>query len=299
MKTNEKKQCGCGGIVPPEEKQEQADEIDVRAGVRKAYAQVAKRSNECCCSQSSPVTLEAGYTEDQIDSLPETAVSVSAGCGNPTAIAQLEPGNVVLDLGSVGGIDVFLAAKKVGPTGRAIGVDMTPEMVETARRNARKSGLKNVEFRLGEIEHLPVPDESVDVIISNCVINLSPEKDKVFKEAYRVLKKGGRMQVSDMMASGIPDLVKKDMSIWASCVGGAIELEEYLSKIKAAGFEDVKVVKEEEYSRDMILSSLESMVEGTQDKQQGKLEKVIDFSKQSIGKSSVKISHADIVAIKS
>jgi arsenite methyltransferase len=300
MKTNERKQCGCGGAPPSNEKQENSDETDVRAEVRKAYAQVAKRSGGCCCSQSSPVTAEAGYTEDQIDSLPSTAVSVSAGCGNPTAIAELEPGNIVLDLGSGGGIDVFLAAQKVGTTGKAIGVDMTPEMIETARRNARKSGLKNVEFRLGEIEHLPVPDESVDVIISNCVINLSPEKDKVFSEAYRVLRKGGRMQVSDMMASGIPDQIKKDMSIWASCVGGAIELQEYLNMIKAAGFNDVKVVNEEEYSRDMILDSIESMAEAATDKQQQrKLEKIIDFSKQNMDKLGVKISHADIVAVKS
>jgi SAM-dependent methyltransferase len=300
MKTSERKQCGCGGTVTRKESEENVDETDVRAGVRKAYAQVAKRSDECCCSQSSPVTSEAGYTEDELSSLPDSAVSVSAGCGNPTAIAELKTGEVVLDLGSGGGIDVFLAAKKVGPTGKAIGVDMTPEMIETARRNARKSGLKNVEFRLGEIEHLPVPDEGVDVIISNCVINLSPEKDQVFKEAYRVLKKGGRMQVSDMMASGIPDFVKKDMSIWASCVGGAIELEEYTGKMRAAGFNEVKVVDEEEYSKDLILSSLEGMAEGALDKEeQRKLGKVIDFSRQNKDKLNVKVSHADILAVKS
>jgi ubiquinone/menaquinone biosynthesis C-methylase UbiE len=298
-KANERKQCGCGGTVSRKESEENAAEVDVRAGVRKAYAQVAKRSAGSCCAQSGSVTSEAGYNEEELGSLPDTAVSVSAGCGNPTAIAELKPGEVVLDLGSGGGIDVFLAGKRVGPMGKAIGVDMTPEMIETARRNARKSGLNNVEFRLGEIEHLPVPDESVDVIISNCVINLSPEKDEVFKEAYRVLKKGGRMQVSDMMASGIPDIMKKDISLWASCVGGAIELEEYLNKIKAAGFSEVRVVKEEEYSKDLIQSSLESMVQTTSEKEeQRKLKKVADFSKQNKDKLNVRISHADILAVK-
>lgn len=298
MKTNERKQCGCGGVSPTKKGEENTDEIDVRAGVRQAYAQVAKRSGESCCSRSSPVTSEAGYTEGELSSLPDTAVSVSAGCGNPTAIAELKQGEVVLDLGSGGGIDVFLAAKKVGPTGKAIGVDMTPEMIETARRNARKSGLKNVEFRLGEIEHLPVPDESVDVIISNCVINLSPEKEQVFREAYRVLRKGGRMQVSDMMATGIPDFVKKDLSIWASCIGGAITLEDYLGGIRAAGFNEVKVVNEEEYSKDLILSSLKSAAENAEDKESRKFQKILDFSKQNKNNLNVKISHADIFAVK-
>lgn len=299
MKSNERKQCGCGGTVPPEERDKNPDEADVRTGVRKAYAQRAKLSGESCCPQSGSVTLEAGYADEELSSLPDSAVSVSAGCGNPTAIAELKSGEVVLDLGSGGGIDVLLAARRVGPSGKAIGVDMTPEMLDAARKNARKSGLKNVEFRLGEIEHLPVPDESVDVIISNCVINLSPEKDQVFKEAYRVLKKGGRMQVSDMMASGIPDVVKKDLSLWASCIGGAIELEEYLSKIRSAGFSEAKVVKHEEY-QDLIQSSLESESEAVKDKgQQRKLKGVIDFARENKNNLKVKISHADILAVKS
>jgi arsenite methyltransferase len=299
MKSKERKQCGCGGSTSFKEDVEEETPNDVRSGVRKAYAQLARRSSGNCCSPPDTGSSNTGYLETDLAALPETALSASAGCGNPTAIAQLKPGEVVLDLGSGGGIDVFLAARKVGPTGSVIGVDMTPEMIETARRNAEKTGLKNVEFRLGEIEHLPVSDKSVDIIISNCVINLSPEKDQVFREAYRVLKKGGRMQISDMMASGIPDQLRKDISLWASCVGGAIKLEEYINKIKAAGFSEVEVVNEEVYSKDVIESSLQSARENSQNSEERKkLGKLVALAKQDIDRPGVRISHADILASK-
>ena len=174
------------------------------------------------------------------------------GCGNPTAMASLKPGETVLDLGSGGGIDCFLAASAVGETGKVIGVDMTPEMVSRARENAEKAGLKNVEFRLGEIEHLPAEDKSVDAIISNCVINLSPEKDKVFREAYRVLKPGGRLAVSDMVATApLPEEVRKDLSLISACVGGAERVESIKRMLEETGFEEVKVTPLEA-SRDFI-----------------------------------------------
>ena len=179
--------------------------------------------------------------------IPEETV-IGLGCGNPTAIAELKTGEVVLDLGSGAGVDVFLAANKVGPTGRAIGVDMTKEMVDKAEGIARDYGYHNVEFRLGEIERLPVGDESVDAIISNCVINLSPDKSKVFQEAYRALKSGGRLIVSDKVSEGaLPDEIKDDPDAWAGCIAGALEQHEYLAKIKEAGFEDIEVVSSREF----------------------------------------------------
>ena len=242
---------------------------------------------ESCCETSS-CNVSPGYSEEELRSLPDRAVAASAGCGNPTALADLKEGETVLDLGSGGGIDVFLASRKVGATGRAIGVDMTAEMIDLARRNAAKSGLANVEFRLGEIEHLPVADASVDVVISNCVINLSTDKDAVFGEAFRVLKKGGRMLVSDIMADGLPEEVRKDFSSWARCVGGAIPLEEYTCKIKSAGFTDIEVVNGSGYSPELIKSSLTAATG-------------IDLSKnpELRGKvEGVRISHADIRATK-
>jgi SAM-dependent methyltransferase len=172
----------------------------------------------------------------------------SAGCGNPTALAELQPGEVVLDLGSGGGIDCFLAAKKVGPAGRVIGLDMTPDMIMLAQRNAKKVGATNVEFRYGEIEDIPLPDESVDAVISNCVINLSPDKDAVFREVYRVLRPGGRMSVSDIVLYGeIPAAIRDSLAAWASCLAGALDESDYLGKIRAAGFADVAVL-----SRDYV-----------------------------------------------
>ena len=184
------------------------------------------------------------YSAQALEDLPETVTDVSLGCGNPTAIAELRPGEVVLDLGSGGGIDCFLAARQVGPEGRVIGLDMTPEMITLARRNARKMGITNVEFRFGEMEEMPLGDESVDVIISNCVINLSPDKDRVFSEAYRVLRPGGRIAVSDIVTHGtLPDAVRSNMEAWAGCVAGALEEPVYLEKIRQAGFTDVTITE--------------------------------------------------------
>jgi len=183
------------------------------------------------------------YSDQELADLPESVTNVSLGCGNPTAIAEINPGEVVLDLGSGGGIDCFLAAKKVGPEGRVIGLDMTPDMIKLARRNARKMGVTNVEFRFGEMEDIPLPDQSVDVIISNCVVNLSPDKSAVFGEAYRVLRPSGRVMVSDIVIQGeLPRSVRDRLDAWAACVAGALDESDYLSKIRAAGFEDVEVL---------------------------------------------------------
>jgi len=179
---------------------------------------------------------------------------VSLGCGNPTAIAELQPGEVVLDLGSGGGIDCFLAAKKVGPEGKVIGLDMTPDMIKLARRNAKKVGATNVEFRYGEMEDIPLPDESVDAIISNCVINLSPDKDAVFSEAYRVLRPGGRMMVSDIVINGqLPQSIRDSLDAWAGCIAGALDEPVYLGKIRAAGFEKVKVLSRDYVRTDQVI----------------------------------------------
>jgi len=182
-----------------------------------------------------------------LERVPEEAI-MGLGCGNPTATADLKVGEVVLDLGSGAGVDVFLAANRVGPTGKAIGVDMTKEMIDKAKRIATNHGYQNVEFRLGEMENLPVEDEYVDAIISNCVVNLSPDKSKVFQEAYRALKPGGRLIVSDIVSEGaLPDEIKTDSNAWACCIGGALEQQEYLEKIKKAGFVDIEVVSSREF----------------------------------------------------
>jgi arsenite methyltransferase len=182
------------------------------------------------------------YSAQELTDLPESVTGVALGCGNPTAIAELKPGEVVLDLGSGGGIDCFLAARQVTPHGRVIGLDMTPDMVKLARQNAKKVGATNVEFRYGEMEDMPLPGESVDVIISNCVINLSPDKDKVFSEAYRVLRPGGRLAVSDIVTYGsLPEFFRNNLEAWAGCVAGALDETAYLDKMRQAGFTEVEV----------------------------------------------------------
>jgi ubiquinone/menaquinone biosynthesis C-methylase UbiE len=215
----------------------------------------AERSEErptrtSCCGPSEADLVQTGaarfYSEEELADLPETVTDASLGCGNPLAIAELQPGEVVLDLGSGGGIDCFLAAKKVGPEGQVIGLDMTPDMIRLARRNAKKVGLRNVDFRFGEMEDMPLPDASVDVIISNCVINLSPDKDSVFREAYRVLRPGGRLSVSDIVVDGdLPEIIRSRLDAWAACVAGALDESIYLGKMRAAGFEKVEVLSRE------------------------------------------------------
>lgn len=223
----------------------------VRIEVRKRYAAIAtSRQSGCgctpsCCSPKAPSAKElsarVGYSQKELDAVPEGA-NMGLGCGNPQAIAGLRKGEVVLDLGAGGGFDCFLAAKQVGPRGRVIGVDMTPEMVAKARENARKGGFRNVEFRLGEIEHLPVADASVDVILSNCVINLSPDKEQVYREAFRVLKPGGRLAISDVVAiQPIPNSVKNDFEKHSGCVAGALPVRRLESILRAVGFRNLHV----------------------------------------------------------
>jgi arsenite methyltransferase len=224
---------------------------DVQQAVREHYGAIASAVRQagaakgCCgpsaCGCADPITSDL-YSETETMDLPTEAVMASLGCGNPTALLGLKPGQTVLDLGSGGGIDVLLSAKRVGPTGHVYGLDMTDEMLALARENQRKSGLENVEFLKGEIEHIPLPDNSVDVIISNCVINLSADKDRVLGEAFRVLKPGGRFAVSDVIVRGrVPADVRRSMELWVGCIAGALEEREYATKLRNAGFADVEV----------------------------------------------------------
>ena len=221
-------------------------EADVKETVRERYAEAARnvRTGASCCAGAKewdPITSNL-YADSETRDLPENAVLASLGCGNPTALAELKQGEAVLDLGSGGGIDVLLPARRVGPTGKAYGLDMTDDMLALARENQRKAGAQNVEFLKGEIEAIPLPDNSVDVIISNCVINLSSDKDKVLHEAFRVLKPGGRFAISDVVTRGeIPEIVRRDMLLWVGCIAGALDENDYRMKLAAAGFEAIGV----------------------------------------------------------
>jgi len=227
-----------------------------------AEKQLASSQQASCCGPSrSCCEGETGlaesakdlYSGTQISNLPDSVTGVALGCGNPTAIAELKPGETVLDLGSGGGIDCFLAAKQVGESGQVIGLDMTPKMLDLARANAKKQGVRNVDFRYGYIEDIPLPDASVDVIISNCVINLSADKDAVFREAFRVLKPGGRLNVSDIVTNGaLPQKLVEQLSAWAGCVSGALDEELYLGKMRKAGFARIDVVSRKFYGSDMM-----------------------------------------------
>lgn len=225
--------------------QKRRDEEVIRREVQKHYGEVALRGKSCrgCApSEVSSASKKVGYTEEELASIPEGA-ALGLGCGNPVAFASLKEGEVVLDLGSGAGIDVFLASRAVGDKGKVFGVDMTEEMVSKASENAEKGGYKNVEFRLGTIEELPLESSSVDVIISNCVINLSPDKAQVFREAYRVLKPGGRLMVSDIVLKReLPERLKDSIEAYVGCLAGALKEEEYLSAIEAAGFQEVRVI---------------------------------------------------------
>jgi SAM-dependent methyltransferase len=219
----------------------------VQEAVREKYADIARSAGKAsCCGPSAsacsdPITSNL-YSEQETSSLPADAVAVSLGCGNPTALIALEPGETVLDLGSGGGIDVLLSATRVGPTGKVYGLDMTDEMLALARANQRKAGATNVEFLKGTIEAIPLPAGSIDVIISNCVINLSPDKDAVFREAFRVLKPGGRFAVSDVVVRGrMPDDIRRSLELWVGCIAGALEEDLYASKLRAAGFTEIEI----------------------------------------------------------
>jgi len=243
---------------------------DVREIVREKYGQIAQTGKSCCgpglsccgAGQSAEtLSIEVGYSKDELQSVPDAA-NLGLGCGNPTALASLKEGEVVLDLGSGGGLDCFLAAQQVGPKGKVIGVDMTPDMVSLARKSAAKGNDTNVEFRLGEIENLPAADNTVDVIISNCVINLSPDKKRVFEEIWRVLEPGGRFMVSDIvLLKALPESVKENINALVGCVAGASLKEDYLEYIASAGFTDIRMLDETNFrmtseTADPMLKSL-------------------------------------------
>jgi arsenite methyltransferase len=223
---------------------------DVKDAVRERYGQAAldvRRAKASCCGTSlacgtgDPITSNL-YDETESGAVPEAAMLASLGCGNPTALAQLKPGETVLDLGSGGGVDVLLSARRVAPNGKAYGLDMTEEMLTLAQENQRKAGIENVEFLKGEIENVPMPDNSVDVIISNCVINLSGDKDRVLSEAFRVLKPGGRLAISDVVTRGeVPEAVRRDMLLWVGCIAGALRDTEYVAKLTKVGFEGISI----------------------------------------------------------
>jgi len=244
---------------------------EVRKTVRSRYGGIARSGGSCCgpstqssgcCGgsgviQARSISKNIGYSDDEMNAVPDGA-NLGLGCGNPVALASLKEGEVVLDLGSGAGFDCFLAAKRVGASGKVIGVDMTPDMLEKARDNARKGGYQNVEFRLGEIENLPVADSAVDAIISNCVINLSPDKPRVFAEAFRVLKPGGRLMVSDIALLGeLPDALRNSIEVYVGCIAGALQKADYLAEIKQAGFTAVEVVEEKQYPLDFVIDDPE------------------------------------------
>ena len=241
------------------------ENTEIRKAVRENYGKIAKESGSCCnqsssasCCNSTQSARDAsksvGYSDEEVDNVPDGA-NLGLGCGNPVALASLKEGETVLDLGSGAGFDCFLAANKVGKSGRVIGVDMTPEMLEKARENARKGDYTNVEFRLGEIENLPVADNAADIIISNCVINLAPDKKRVFKEAFRVLKPGGRLMVSDIVLDKeLPEIIRNSIEAYVGCIAGASLKSEYLGAIETAGFQNVKFNEESLFPIDDIAS---------------------------------------------
>jgi len=277
----------------------QEEKIDIRSVVRERYGAIAEKAiageqssccspsesqSSCCGPDDTPQQLDMVsklYEDPGVTDLPAEVTDISLGCGDPVTLASLQEGQTVLDLGSGGGIDCFLAAKKVGPTGRVIGVDMTASMIEKARANNEKIGAENVEFRLGEIEHLPVPDNTIDVIISNCVINLSPDKPQVFREAYRVMRTDGKLAVSDIVTEGpLPDVIKNSLSAWAGCIAGALDVKDYISAIEDAGFVDIEVTPSY-WSQDMIDTAvdqldLESALKVEEAKTQGKAVMVVN-----------------------
>jgi len=234
----------------------------VREAVRARYARAAEHAAaggraSCCDGEVGGQMTEGLYEADEVAPLPAGAVQASLGCGNPTALAELRPGETVLDLGSGGGIDVLLSARRVGPTGFAYGLDMTDEMLALARENARQAGATNVAFLKGEIERVPLPDRSVDVVLSNCVINLSADKAQVLREAFRVLRPGGRFAVSDVVSRGpIPESLRKDAAMWAGCISGALEESEYHRLLAAAGFEGIEVESTREYRTGDLLAGI-------------------------------------------
>lgn len=256
--------------------------------IKKVYGEIATKKKSCCCgSKNTDVSEKVGYTKEDLSSIPDEA-NMGLGCGNPVALASLKEGETVVDLGCGGGIDVFLAAKRVGNKGKVIGIDMTEDMLNKARANAKKTGLKNVEFKLGEIENIPLDSDIADCIISNCVINLSENKQKVFNEAFRILKSGGRLMVSDMvLLADLPEKVLKSSELYAGCVAGALRKGDYLDKIKKAGFKDINVIKEDPVSLlDYIGSDkvISDMVGNMMDSEKDKINRTVVSIKVSAKK---------------
>ncbi len=231
------------------------DAEEIRTAVRERYARAAREADSCCTATGAATDLigRTLYTRDDTTALPEAALAASLGCGNPTLLADLHPGEVVLDLGSGGGIDVLLSARRVGPSGKAYGLDMTPEMLELARRNQAEAGVTNAEFLEGTMEAVPLSPSSVDVIISNCVLNLSPDKPAVFREAFRVLRPGGRLAISDIvLRRALPEELRRAIGLWTGCVAGALVDEEYAHELRTAGFEAVDIESTHVYDRDDV-----------------------------------------------
>jgi arsenite methyltransferase len=293
------------------------EEEKIRKMVREEYEKVAtrRRSTSCCgpsterelviqdsCSSNScggaikisadkldgfleKYSAKLGYNKDDLGNIPDGA-NLALGCGNPTAHASIKEGETVLDLGSGGGLDCFIAAKKVGKTGKVIGVDMTPSMIDKARENAKNGKYDNVEFRLGEIEHLPVADNSVDLIISNCVINLAPNKENVFREAFRVLRPGGRLMVSDIvLLKELPDAVRKSVQAYVGCIGGAIMKDKYIEAIENSGFQDVEIIEESTYSTTEFLINDDDIKEVIGDQ----IEQIKELDQLDIDSTSIKV----------
>ncbi len=248
------------------------DEVVIKDLVREGYGRIAQGKDRCCLPMASccagggrteGLAKRIGYTDEDLGAIPEGA-NLGLGCGNPIALSSLQPGETVLDLGSGAGLDCFLAARQVGPDGKVIGVDMTPEMIERARQNARAGGFENVEFRLGEIEDLPVPDDHVDAVVSNCVINLAPDKARVFREAFRVLKPGGRIIVSDIvLKKDLPDFIRDSAQAYLGCVAGAVRREDYLAAMRRAGFREITVLGETSFPLKVLADdpSVKAMVD--------------------------------------
>jgi len=270
MKTEIKEENACCAPVSsccPDTRDAATMEEEIRKSVRENYAKAATRGSSCCGStdRAQEVSKKIGYSEEEMGEVPDEA-NLGLGCGNPTALASLKAGETVLDLGSGAGFDCFLAANRVGEDGKVIGVDMTSEMLAKARENARKNGYHNVEFRLGEIENLPLADNSVDVVISNCVINLVPNKRRVFAETFRVLKPSGRLMISDMvLLKELPESIKNSVQAYVSCIAGAVMKDEYLAGVESAGFHDIKVIKESSFSLDCAANDpvVEAVAENT------------------------------------
>jgi ubiquinone/menaquinone biosynthesis C-methylase UbiE len=271
-------------------------ETEIKKEVRKRYAEVAKKGSSCCAPASpccgsanlaQTVSRAIGYSDEELESVPQNS-NLGLGCGNPVARASLVEGETVLDLGSGAGFDCFLAANRVGKKGKVIGVDMTPEMIEKARENARKGNYKNAEFRLGEIENMPATDNSVDVVISNCVINLSPDKKRVFGEAFRVLKPGGRLMVSDIvLRKELPDFIKNSIAAYVGCISGAMMKDEYIETIRETGFQEVKVIDEavfpvEYITNDPTAKAIINKMNLSEDKVKGTANSVVSIKVQGI-----------------